>query len=1191
MQLAELIQIIIEEAQSSRDELLGCTSLLTTLEDGDTHEGALNEAAATYANFCERAAMAAQSLGLAGLSSASSAIGEGLAMASSLPLDMRVPASALLTHWPDFFTGYLKAWHQGHAHAQQQDRVAGLLSNMLQADFVTPLDEAQFDELRTQLLNPPRVADQQSALLPAFELPSADAMSLHAAEDAEIEVIDGFLSEGPAQVERLASIVVDLVSGRSSPAQLELAHRTAHTLKGTAAIAGIRGIATLAHSMEDILEAFRREDFQAPPGLNHVLTAGCDQLELALDYLNSEGPKPEDFERVTCQLYAWSCQLQGIAVPPGLLPEPTAANDITAPQPVTVHALPEAAVAAPAPAPVPAPLSLPLPVVAMDAMDAPESIAPIAAAIAATMALPPILAVTPAIEDAVQQLQPEPEPELEPEPVAPRVFAAAAAPSSPATSTAPATPAAQVVADTPIPVTAQAAIVPLAATAIPAFSLPPLLPAMGALPVWPVIAPAAAPQPASGEADAAADEDLQVRISAKALDKIFRAVNELAIGLLRLRTQNDDILTRSNALLALDQVATQRLADIEQRVNLEGLGRSSTSASASAASASAAAFPASPAAIYAGPQGDSHQLGSPYFSGAQAIQPTQNGFDALEMDRYNELTGATQALSEAIDDMRGARDAVLPSLREVSVLTQRQLDIAREARFQIAQARLRPLSGLRARMRRTVRQTGSAVGREALLEIIGDDLRVDAAVLGPLSEALLHLLRNCVDHGIETPQERIAAGKPAQGTIRVTFAGLGSGVVITIADDGRGLDHEAIFNKALWSGLVPSEAKLTKEEIGRLIFLPGFSTRSAVTETSGRGVGLDAVAQAVASLQGSIGVTSVTGSHTEFRLFVLSSIGTVHALHLEAGGEHFLVPSNQLERVDAAPFLLDLQLDATPDAAVATQSLQQLLHGSAGDAYRQTQDQITAIEVRPALVINVDGVQRRIAVDRIIEAREFLIAPVPTLIDRMSGVSGVATLADGSLGLVLDLVDLSRKPLPVQSQGLQRLADAVQQQAHILVADDSASVRNTISALLRDENYRVTTARDGLDAMRAMQDNQFSLVLTDLEMPQANGFELTEFIRNRSSQPTVPVIMLTSRGQDKHRERATAVGVNAFLVKPYSDEGLLQAMRAALDAAPADSLRNKGARDERVQDNSPMPQLTPSLPLSENMAAFAKALS
>ena len=1142
MQLAELIEIIIEEARSSRDDLLGCTALLSTLEDGAANEGALDAAAATYANFCERAATAAQSLGLAGLSSASSSIGEGLTMASSLPLEMRVPAAPLLKLWPDFFMAYMDAWSKGQIPEGQQAPVGTLLANMLQAEFVTPLDEAHFAELQAQLLNPPLVADQQAALLPAFELPGAVALSLDSAADAEMEVLDGFLSEGPAQIERLAGIVAALSRGLVSPAQLELAHRTAHTLKGTAAIAGVRGIATLAHALEDILEAFRRDDFNPPAALGRVMTAGCEQLELALDHLAGEGPAPEEFEPVTCQLYAWACHLQGIAVPPELLTVQSAAHGTALSQPAsgeTLPALPE--LRAFAAQPVLADLPL-----AIEAPTAHElALAPATAALHAAPAT-----------TAPPDLAPEFAAELATESVAPNVAALRVAPVASTGPVAPVAPAAPAFTLLPLLLPSPPSP-PLPVLPVPVLPLWPVLPALRTLPVWPVIVPAAARTPAAGEPDALAEDELQVRISAKALDKIFRAVNELAVGLLRLRTQNDDILVRSNALSALDQVATQRLADIEQRVTLKGLGRSVGPASA-------------------------------HWAGAALAQPTQAGFDALEMDRYNELTGATQALNEAIDDLRGARDALAPSLREVSALTQRQLDIAREARFQLAQARLRPLSSLRARMRRTVRQTGQAVGREALLEISGDDLRVDAAVLGPLSEALLHLLRNCVDHGIEAPQERLAAGKPAQGTVRVAFAGLGSGVSITLSDDGRGLDHEAILNKALWSGLVPADAKLSQQEIGRLIFLPGFSTRSAVTETSGRGVGLDAVAQAVAALQGNISVTSVAGAGTEFRLFVLSSIGTVHALHLQAGGEHFLVPSTQLERVDAAPFLLDLQLDAMPEGQiVAAQSLQVLLHGG-GPGNPANARAHADIETLPALVIKVDGVQRRIAVDRIIEAREFLISPVPTLIDRMPGVSGVATLADGSLGLVLDLVDLSRKPLPVQPQALQQLAASVQEQAHILVTDDSASVRNTLSALLRDENYRVTTARDGLEAMRTMQENRFSLVLTDLEMPQANGFELTEFIRNRSSQRSVPVVMLTSRGQDKHRERAAAVGVDAFVVKPYSDEGLLQTIRMALAAAPGNGLQNRRVKDNGTQDNAGLGLVALRPPFSSNMNTTAK---
>ena len=1015
MHLDELIDVLRFEAQSSREDLAVNSACLTTLEIDEDNLLLLEESAASYADFCGRVASAAESLGLCGIASAASAIAQGLAMACSLPLEMRQSAAALLDGWPDFFISYLDAWRTGNTDEAQ---VMGLLANMAAAEFVTPLDETQLTELGTLLMAPPLVADQQAALLPGFEPPTLEAMSLDIPADAEPEVVDGFLAEGPSQVEQITGVVAALKGGMVPAAQLELAHRSAHTLKGTAAIAGVRGIATLAHALEDVMEAFRRDDFKPPAGLHQVMTTACEQLELALDHLTHTSGVPEEFEAVTCRLHAWACHLQGIEVPHEAL-----------------------------------------------------------------------------YGEIVSRLNEEDERDQEDE--------KAAAPHAGV---------------------ADEAIVP---SVLPSRRLTDLVPAA-------VVAEGdTAAERASPAIETQADEDLQVRISAKALDKIFRAVNELAIGLLRLRTQSDDVLARTNALSVLDQVATQRLAEIERRVTLEGLGRAGRPGGAGAA--------------------------GPAMGGAVTVEPASAGFDVIEMDRYNELTGATQALNEAFADLRGAREGLMPSMRDVNTLTQRQLDIARESQYQIAQARLRPLSGLRSRMRRTVRQTCTAVGRDARLEISGDELRVDAAVLGPLSEALLHLLRNSVDHGIEPPQERLAAGKAAQGLIQVTFTSQGGGVVIKITDDGKGLDYEAILDKAIWSGLVSPDATLSKEEVGRLIFLPGFSVRNTVTETSGRGVGLDAVVQALSLLQGHVSVSSQAGAGTEFRLYALASIGTVHALHLEVEGEHFLVPSIQLERVDAAPLSHGLPaagaaVEAMPDSPAAAEVkapdiptvwLPHLLHGSRRLADRTGAD---ADSSRPALVVNIDGHLRRITVDRIIEAREFLISPVPTLIDRMPGMTGVATLADGTLGMVLDLIDLSRKPLPVQAQGLREMRASVQEQAHVLVVDDSASVRNTISALLRDENYRITTARDGLEAMRAMLDNRFSLVLTDLEMPQLNGFELTEFIRNRSSQPQVPVVMLTSRGQDKHRARAAEVGVDSFLVKPYSDQQLLETVRTAVTA-------------------------------------------
>ncbi len=998
MQLTELTQIIAEEAALSRDSLLASAVALTTLVSSGANQPVLDEAAFTYADFCTRSSQATESLGLSGLAWAASSIAHMLEPMPQSALVARASAAPLLTHWPDFFMTYLEGWSRGDLAGVD---IAGLLADLAHANKLVLWEDDQLRELEALLKSPPSMAHQQADLLPKFELPDAEAMSLYVPEDSDADILDGFLSEGPAQIEQLSNIVADLAAGSVSAAQLELAHRNAHTLKGTAAISGVRGIATLAHALEDVLEAFRREDFVAPAGLLQVMSASCDQLDVALNHLANKTPVTQEFEQVICQLHAWASHLQGIEVPPDLL-----------------------------------------------LVDSAQ------------------LVGTSTARDVAVQIDDE--------------------------------------------------------------------------------VSAAVPEGAGTEAQG--DEDPQVRISAKALDKVFRAVNELAIGLLRLRTQNDDLMNRFGALAGLDQVAALRLAEIESRVVLQGLGRAAENTTSGTGSSSNSSSNA----------GGTLKSDPPRRSNAgvlfSAEQEQQAGFNALEMDRYNELTGSTQALNEAMNDLRAARTELLPSIRDVNVQTQRQLDIAREARYQIAQARLRPLSGLRARLRRTVRQTCAAVGRRANINISGDDLRVDAAVLGPLSEALLHLLRNSVDHGIEPPDERLALGKPEEGSIDVNFSARGSGVVITITDDGKGLDYAAILNKAQWSGLVPVDAALTDEEIGRLIFLPGFTTRSAVTETSGRGVGLDAVAQAVSSLQGNIAVSSELGFGSEFRLFVLSSIGTMHALLLEADGEKFLVPSTQLERAEPAAFAGDASAnrgakDGAAGVDMQTISLPQLLHGTS-----HVEDRVGASS-KPSLVVNVDGALRRIEVDRIIEAREYLVSPPPELIDRMPGISGVATLADGSLALVLDLIDLSRRPLPVQAQGLRDMQAALQEQQHVLVVDDSSSVRNTIGALLRDENYKVTLARDGLEAMRAMLDGRFSAVLTDLEMPQLNGFELTEFIRNRSDQPKVPVIMLTSRGQDKHREHALSVGVNAFLIKPYSDQNLLETVRAAIrgDADPGNA--------------------------------------
>ena len=487
MQLTELTLIIAEEAALSRDSLLAGAIALTSLEATEANQPTLDEAAFTYADFCTRSSQATESLGLGGLAWAASSVAHMLEPMPQRELVARASAAPLLTRWPDFFMAYLDGWSQGDLG---QVDIAGLLTDLAHARQLVLWEEDQLRELELLLTSPPSMADQQSALLPNFELPEAEAMSLQIPEDSDADILDGFLAEGPAQVEQLSNIVAELSAGQVSAAQLELAHRNAHTLKGTAAISGIRGIATLAHALEDVLEIFRQADFVAPVGLHQVMAASCDQLDLALNHLANKTPVTQDFEQVTCQLHAWASHLQGIEVPAELL-------------------VVEGAQAGGA------------------------------------------VGVSRADETLLQ--------------------------------------------------------IENSANAVSAAAL-----AEG------------------GAIEAQGDEDPQVRISAKALDKVFRAVNELAIGLLRLRTQNDELMNRFGALEGLDQVAALRLAEIESRVVLQGLGRAAETVGAGTGSGIRVAL-------------QNRSAVGVLFT---AEQEQQAGFNALEMDRYNELTGSAQALSE-----------------------------------------------------------------------------------------------------------------------------------------------------------------------------------------------------------------------------------------------------------------------------------------------------------------------------------------------------------------------------------------------------------------------------------------------------------------------------------------------------------------------------------------------------------------
>jgi chemotaxis protein histidine kinase CheA len=420
---------------------------------------------------------------------------------------------------------------------------------------------------------------------------------------------------------------------------------------------------------------------------------------------------------------------------------------------------------------------------------------------------------------------------------------------------------------------------------------------------------------------------------------------------------------------------------------------------------------------------------------------------------------------------------------------------------------------------------------------------VDVDVLNQLLDPLLHILRNAIDHGLEAPEERALAGKPPIGNITLTVARRGQVVTVQVADDGRGLDLEQIRAKAIERGLLGFDATPSEAEIARLTLLPGFSTRDTGTEISGRGVGLDVVATRLRALAGSVDVRSQRGQGLTVELRFQASLVATHALFVRDGGQVFGIASHTVRR-------------AIPAVAVELQREDGALYARI-DAIGVPAHELSALtglapastpERRNLVLVDTDTGTVGLLVDTILDAGELVTRPAGKYLKRIPGVSGIGLLGNGSVIPLLDVAELVRSP---REQSLRAAAEA-RAQAHdmrrsrVLVVDDSLSVRRAIASLLEDQGYEVRQARDGLEAVKSMEAGRPDVLLTDLEMPNMNGLELTAHVRSRPELAGLIVVMITSRSMDKHRRQALAAGVNVYLNKPFTDHELLQHVASAI---------------------------------------------
>jgi len=532
-------------------------------------------------------------------------------------------------------------------------------------------------------------------------------------------------------------------------------------------------------------------------------------------------------------------------------------------------------------------------------------------------------------------------------------------------------------------------------------------------------------------------------------------------------------------------------------------------------------------------------------------------FDPLEFDRFTRVQELTRLMAESVSDvatlqrqlqraMQGAEDDLIAQARQ-----------ARELQRDLLRTRMVEFESVSERLYGVVRQTAKETGKQVKLDIEGGSMELDRSVLERMVPAFEHMLRNAIAHGIESPQTREAAGKPATGTITIALQQEGNDVSVVFGDDGAGLDLDRIRAKALSKGLIAAQPTLGDDETANLVFMPGFSTAETVTELSGRGVGLDVVRAEVDALGGRIETTSVWGKGTQFKLVVPLTTAVTQVVMLRLGDMSVGVPSNLVEIVRRVP-------DAEVVQAYETR---QFSHGGETVPFYWVGAllKVSGASAAPAqkhrAVVLFRSAGRRVAVhvDEVLGNQEVVVKNLGPQLSRMPGLTGMSVLASGAVVLIYNPVALAtvygESALQLQALARQSTTSAVSDVTGrapsvpapaaagktplIMVVDDSITVRRVTQRLLMREGYRVVLANDGLQALERLQDELPDVVLSDIEMPRMDGFDLARNIRGDDRMRALPIIMITSRIAEKHREHASELGVDHYLGKPYSEEELL----------------------------------------------------
>ncbi|HLJ34839.1 MAG TPA: response regulator [Ktedonobacteraceae bacterium] len=673
-------------------------------------------------------------------------------------------------------------------------------------------------------------------------------------------------------------------------------------------------------------------------------------------------------------------------------------------------------------------------------------------------------------------------------------------------------------------------------------------------------------QTAETNAQRANRGDLSVRVRLQKLDELVNLFGELLVN----RSILEERIERLIRLVSDVGVSSNRLRDVGQKLESRF---------------EAATLPSGHSVQVMPGEGNRSLNGN---GNKGRVEPEHLAdFDELELDRYTEFHQLARGLSETVSDMSTLGTEMEVVIRECEGVFARENRLNTTFQDRLMKARLVPLSTMTPRLYRAARSVALKQHKEFEFLLEGEETEVDRTVYEEIAGPLLHLMRNAVNHALETPDVRVRNGKQPVGHIKLSAAYEGNQVVITVRDDGKGIDPENVRNAAIARGLVRPDKALSDNDVIDFIFQPGFSTAEVLSEESGRGVGLDVVRDSVSRLRGTLEVESTPGQGTAFTMKFPTSLAIQGAMMVRAGGEQFAIPTVMVEAIGRLDNFKHTTVSGQP--AVIVQN----------DRYPLTMlSQLLSLPVNSVnekaqlLFVNTGGYRVALVVDEIRGKLDVVMKNLGPHLRNVRGIAGGTVMGNGRVVLVLELLELlstqnkaitrnaglsmntalregfvvpasHAAPRPTtqswHNQPGQPEATAMQppvsvsqpdRSKHVLVVDDSPSVRRVVSSMLKQHGWEVQMARDGVEALEMISRETPAAVLLDIEMPRMDGYELIATVRAQEQYRTLPLVVLTSRAAGKHQQRAMQLGASGYVVKPYQDGELIGTLNSLVYGAP-----------------------------------------